>query len=201
MIRSENEPIKILIIIGSVRENNYSTMVANLISDELNKYETVEYEIIDPKNLRLPFPGQKIENNSVEFLQSKVKETTAVVLITPEYNGTYSSIMKLIIENLGYPSVMAGKPVTLVGIASGSIGAIKSLEHLRSTSAHVGSIVLPKVTSVPTVDKFFDSKGKCLNEKVEKIIRLSATNLIQFIHDHIQDIPSMEQTARQNSIQ
>ncbi len=198
MIKAENEPIKIVIIVGSIRDNNYSTMVAKLVADEFGKYETVEHEIIDPKELRLPFPGQKMENNSVAYLQSKVKEATAVVLITPEYNGTYSSIMKLIIENLGYPSVMSGKPVTLIGIASGSIGAIKSLEHLRSTSAHVGSIVLPKVTSIPTVDKFFDEEGNCNSEKVERRIRQSATNLIQFIHDHIQDIPSMEQIARQS---
>ncbi len=201
MIRSENEPIKILIITGSVRKNNYSTMVADLIGDEFNKYETVEYKIIDPKNLRLPFPGQILENDSVEFLQSKVKVATAVVLITPEYNGTYSSVLKLIIENLGYPSVMAGKPVTLIGLASGSIGAIKSLEHLRSTSAHIGSIVLPKAASIPAVEKCFEKNGNCTNEKVERRIRLAAKNLIQFIHDHIQDIPSMEQIARQNSIQ
>lgn len=200
MIRSENEAIKILIITGSVRENNYSTMVAKLIADELSKFETVENEIIDPRELRLPFPGQKLENNSVDFLQGKVKEATAVVLVTPEYNGTYSSILKLIIENLGFPSVMAGKPVTLVGLASGSIGAIKSLEHLRSTSAHVGAIVLPKVASIPTVEKCFEKNGNCTNEKVERRIRLAAKNLIQFIHDHIQDIPSMEQIARQNSI-
>lgn len=198
MIRLENEAIKILIITGSVRENNYSTMVANLVADELSKFDTVVYKIIDPRKLKLPFPGQKIENDSVGYLQSEVKGATAVVLVTPEYNGTYSSILKLIIENLGFPSVMAGKPVTLVGLASGSIGAIKSLEHLRSTSAHVGAIVLPKVASIPTVEKCFDKNGNCTNERVERRIRLAAKNLIQFIHDHIQDIPSMEQIARQS---
>ncbi len=32
--------------------------------------------------------------------------------------------MKLVIENLGHPSVLSGKPVALLGVASGAIGAV-----------------------------------------------------------------------------
>ena len=42
--------------------------------------------------------------------------------------------MKLVIENLGFPSVLAGKPVALLGMAAGAIGAIKSLEHCAVSS-------------------------------------------------------------------
>ena len=34
-----------------------------------------------------------------------------VVLATPEYHGSFSSVMKLMIENLGFPSVLEGKSV------------------------------------------------------------------------------------------
>ena len=38
-----------------------------------------------------------------------------------------SACPKLIIENLGFLSVLAGKPMVILGVAAGSGGAIKSL--------------------------------------------------------------------------
>jgi hypothetical protein len=43
-----------------------------------------------------------------------------------------SAMIKLCIESMGFPSVMAGKPVALPGVAAGRIGAIKSIEQLRA---------------------------------------------------------------------
>lgn len=40
-------------------------------------------------------------------------------------------MIKLVIENLGFPSPLAAKPVALLGVAAGQIGAIKSLESLQ----------------------------------------------------------------------
>ena len=98
---------------------------------------------------------------------------------TPEYHGTYSSVTKLIIENLGFPSVLATKPVALLGVAAGQIGAIKALEHLRGVLSHVGAIVLPGGVSVPGVQSAFDDEGRCTDPDVEKMIRAVATNLIR----------------------
>ena len=74
-----------------------------------------------------------------------------VILATPEYHGSFAAMMKLVIENLGFPSTLAGKPVALLGVAAGRIGAIKSLEQLRSVCSHVGAIVLPGPVSVANV--------------------------------------------------
>ena len=47
------------------------------------------------------------------------------------------------IENLGYPNALKGKPAALLGVAGGRIGAIKSLENLRSIRFHVSALILP----------------------------------------------------------
>ena len=91
-----------------------------------------------------------------------------MVFSTPEYHGTHSSAAKLIIENLGFPSVLAGKPVALVGVAAGQIGAIKALEHLRSVLSHVGAIVLPGPVSVPGVQNVFDEKDDASTKPLKK---------------------------------
>ena len=76
-------------------------------------------------------------------LQDTVRAAIAVVLVTPEYHGSFRSVMKLIIVNLGFPSVLAGKPVALLGVAAGSTGVTKSLEPLRGGVSHSGSFVPP----------------------------------------------------------
>jgi len=104
--------------------------------------------------------------------------------------------MKQIIENLGFPSVLAGKPVALLGVAAGQIGAIKSLEQLRSICSHIGAMVLPGPVSVANVQKVFDDQGECQDAGVEKRIRGVATTLIDYINQNICPRVALEQIVR-----
>ena len=120
-----------------------------------------------------------------------------VVLATPEYHGSFSSVMKLMIENLGFPSVLAGKTVALLGVAAGSIGAIKSLEHLRGVVSHAGGIALPLPVSVTNVQRVFDHEGHCLNPAIERMIRCVAGNLMGYIHQSVCPRLTLERMLRE----
>jgi FMN reductase len=104
--------------------------------------------------------------------------------------------MKLVIENLGFPSALSGKPVALLGVASGRIGAIKSLEHLRSVCSHVGALVLPNPVSVARVRSVFDEQGRCLEAAMEQAIRGLAVDLVEYIRDTTCPQISLEQRVR-----
>ena len=188
--------ISIVAIVGSVRPDNMTAKVLALVADEMKKYTNVRFEIIDPSEIQLFTPGQET-SASVEQLQKTVSEATGVILSTPEYHGSYSSTIKLVIDNLGYPSVLAGKPIALLGVASGQIGAIKALEHLRSVCSHIGSIVLPGPVSVAGVHNLFDNQGHCQDEKAEKRIRALATNLMEYIQKHVCPLHALEETVRE----
>jgi chromate reductase, NAD(P)H dehydrogenase (quinone) len=177
--------IRIVVINGSVRPGNHTSMASALVVDELRKDAKVSVHVINPADYHLPFPGTDPHAEGTKRLQQEVKDATAVILATPEYHGSFSSVMKLVIENLGFPSVLAGKPVGLLGVAAGSIGAIKSLEQLRSVCSHIGAIVLPSPVSVPNVRKVFDSSGRPLDPLVDKLIRTLATNVMNYIHQNI----------------
>lgn len=180
-----NGPIRIVMIKGSMRPGNYTSMAAGLVLDELTKRQNVSTDVIDPVMLSLPPPGTDLQSNGGRYLREKVGQATGVVLATPEYNGSFSSVMKLVIENMGSPSPLAGKPVALLGVAGGTIGAVKSLEHLRSVVSHVGGIVLPLPISVANVQTVFDSEGKCLDVRAEQLIRSVATNLLAYIEHNV----------------
>src|SRR6266436_8873425 len=190
-------PIKIVIINGSVRKGNYTAMASALVADELRKDPEVSVEVIEPSELNLPFPGADPNAPGTKKLQEAVKNATAVVLATPEYHGSFSSVMKLVIENLGFPSVLAGKPVALLGVAAGSIGAIKSLEQLRGVVSHIGGIVLPLPISIANVQKVFDSQGRILEPPVEKMVRQVATNLMAYIEKHLCPAVTLERLLRE----
>lgn len=101
--------------------------------DELKQnHAGVEVDVFDPAQIDLPLPGAGNPSASVEAMNQAVAAATGVILATPEYHGSYSSVIKLVIDNLGFPSTLSGKPVSLLGMAAGQIGAIKALEHLRS---------------------------------------------------------------------
>jgi len=190
------KPIRIVVINGSVRPNNYTSMASALVIDELKKDPMVHVQVIDPSTLELSPPGLP-SSTGARQLQETVKQATAIVLATPEYHGSFSSVMKLVIENLGFPSLLQGKPVALLGVAAGAIGAIKSLEHLRGVAAHVGALVLPTPISVPNVRSVFDEEGHVNDPNVEHIIRGVARSLLEYLHGNVCPRVTLERLMRE----
>ena len=189
--------INIVTILGTRRPGNYTAMALALVQEELKNTTDVKHQAIDPACLRLSFPGEESSSTDAEFLRETVSSASGIVMSTPEYHGSFSSVMKLIIENLGFPSVLSGKPVALLGVAGGEIGAVKSLEQLRSVCSHVGAIVLPGAVSVPNVRSVFDAEGNCLDARVEKRVRGVAKNLIDYIHTHVCPRYALEEMVRE----
>ena len=164
--------------------------------NEIEKHDNIALQVIDPSLMTLAFPGTDPGSADAKALQDAVLGATGIIFSTPEYHGTYSSMTKLLIENLGFPSVLAGKPVALLGVAAGQIGAIKALEHLRSVLSHIGAIVLPGSISVPGVQSLFDDEGQCLDEAVEARIRSVATTLADYIRTHVCPRLTLEEMLR-----
>ncbi len=131
-------------------------------------------------DLDLAFPGDPAGEDAAR-LEKAVASADAVVIASPEYHGSYSAFTKLVIENLGYPSALQGKPVALLGVAGGRIGAIKCLEHLRGTCAHTGAIVLPGSVSIASAKSVFDADGVCMDAHAKKSLQEMAEGLLGFL--------------------
>jgi len=188
--------IRIAVVCGSVRPGNYTRMAVEVVAKSLSAHPDVRVDIVDPSELDLPLPGREATSNSVSELQEVIGGATAVILATPEYHGSFSSVMKLMIENLGFPSVLAGKPVALLGVAGGSIGAIKSLEQLRGVCSHVGAMVLPGPVSVANVRSAFNEDGECLDAGVEGRLQGLGENLLGYIRQNLCPRMTLEAMVR-----
>ena len=174
---------RIVSISGTSRPDNYTARALGIVNKELTALGHAPQEF-DARHLTLSFPGLA-PTDDAERLRAAVMASSGIVIATPEYHGTFSAMTKLIIENLGFPSVLAGKPVALVGVAAGRIGAIKSLEQLRGVCAHVGALVLPGAISIAGVRAAFDAEGNCVDSNAETALRGVAKSLTEFIQDYV----------------
>jgi len=195
----DDHPIRIAAIAGSVRPNNYTRMALRVVIDGLSVDDRVQCTLVDPGRMELPLPGMNLNHPDAVHLRSIVSDATGVILATPEYHGSFSSVIKLVIENLGFPSAMAGKPVALLGVAAGSIGAIKSLESLQGVCTHVGAIVLPGPISIARVRTVFDSDGNCTDEGIENRLKGLGANLLDYIGHAVCPSIALEAMVRQEA--
>ncbi len=201
MHSAQQDAIRIVAVPGSVRPGNYTGKALALVMDELATLDHVATQRLDPAELDLPVPGrQPLDQEALSKFRESIRAASGVILATPEYHGSFSSVMKLVIENLGFPSVLSGKPVALLGVAAGQIGAIKATEQLRSVCSHIGALVLPGTVSVANVQQVFDEQGHCLDPRIEKRIRSVASNLIDYIHGSICPRIALEQMVREREV-
>jgi NAD(P)H-dependent FMN reductase len=191
----ERPELKIAVVVGTARPGNYTGKAARLVAAEIDGRDGYASVLVDPAELDLAPPGGA-PTEDAEGLREVIRDAAGVILSTPEYHGGFSSTIKLVIENLGFPSALAGKPVALLGVANGEIGAIKSIESLRGVASHVGAIVLPGPVSVARVQSVFDADGTPLDARVEKRVRGIAAGMIDYIERHVCPAHSLEALVR-----
>lgn len=186
----------IVCISGTSRPDNYTARALALVVDEL-RAQGARPVVFDGRELTLAFPGHPPTDDARRLVEA-VKDADAIVLATPEYHGSFAAMTKLVVENLGFPSAMAGKPVALVGVAAGRIGAIKSLEQLRGVCAHTGAIVLPGAMSIAGIRGVFADDGSVRNEPAADALRSVATSLLEFIRNYVCPKRILEEMVRED---
>ena len=141
--------MKLAIIIGSTREARVTPKLAKFIQVEANKYEGVKAELIDLKDYPMPFfeegispqynPDRKPTAPVKKFLDA-VSNFDGYVFVTPEYNRSYSAVLKNALDHLDYQ--LSRKPVMLA--SHGSTGGAQAVAHLRAVVPGIGAISTPK---------------------------------------------------------
>ncbi len=171
----------ILVISGSRRAGNNTEKALRVALDELERGgEKIEVVRVG-EGWQFPLPGDTAGADDGERLREKVLAAKGLLIATPEYHGSISSTLKLIIDNLGFPSTLEGKTVAIMGVAMGP-SADNALAHLRHIVTHVGGSVLPVESSVGGVHKKFGEDGACLEPEVEASIRAVARGLIDHLN-------------------
>lgn len=190
--------MKITTIVGTSRPGNFTIPALSVTESELSA-NGVEVSRFDPAGKHLPFPGDGGSHPDADELRRLVSSADGIVIATPEYHGSMPAMLKLIIENMGFPSAMNGKPVALLGVAAGRIGAIKTLEQVRSVCSHTGAIVLPAPISLAGINRLVDSQGLITDEATQKALKSVAHSLLGYLKSNVCPRMTLEAMLRGES--
>lgn len=158
--------MKVQVIIGSTRPGRVSPKVAKWVANEAGKLADTTVEVLDLEDYNLPFldepispqfnPDRKPNADAKRWLD-KLDEADAYVLVTPEYNRSYSAVLKNALDYIDFQ--FAQKPVALV--AHGSTGGAQAVAHLRGVLAGLKSFTTPSATY------FMGRAGEVISEEGE----------------------------------
>jgi chromate reductase, NAD(P)H dehydrogenase (quinone) len=94
----------------------------------------------------------------VKEFQQPVLDAPGMVVVVPEYNGSFPGVMKYFIDMLKFPESLVEMPVMFIGCAAGQWGALRSVEQLthifQYRNAHIFGqrLFIPKVHEAITPD-------------------------------------------------
>lgn len=95
--------------------------------------------------------------------------SAGLVLIVPEYNGSFPGILKYFIDLLPFPESFEDRPVCFIGLAAGGWGALRAVEHLQGVFGYRNAHIFPKRVFLPQVGREFDENGKLSPEMTERL--------------------------------
>lgn len=158
-------------ICGSLREHSTNMGLLRSFAEQLP--ENVTFTFVDISEFPFfnadkeqPFPETVVR--AKEILDS----ADAVIISSPEYNLSYTGVLKNALEWLSRRSLgakLAGKPVALVGAAAISLGVSQS--HLRDVmlALNMEVITRPIVQVVNAAEKF-DHSGNLTDPLVKDLL-------------------------------
>lgn len=98
---------------------------------------------------------------SADRLRAEVQSADALLLVTPEYNGTMSAALKNAIDWISRPfgaGAISGKPVAVIGTSHGQYGGVWAHNDARKSARIAGANVLDDLKlSVPAAHTRFAS--------------------------------------------
>jgi NAD(P)H-dependent FMN reductase len=148
-----NTTLSIPVVLGSVREGRQSERPAHLLVERLTALGC-EAPLVDLRALDLPIYGQRPDADELEgvgALKATMVASDAAIILTPEYNHSFTSAVKNAIDYLH--SELRRKPVAVCGLSGGGLGGARAVEQFK--------LVLIELHAVPIRDSvyFSDARG------------------------------------------
>lgn len=163
--------MNILFFAGSLRKDSCNKKFAR---EALRLAQGIgeQTEYLDLKDYPMPPYDGDIEAASgvpeiTVRLGAKIRRADALVVSTPEYNGSIPGVLKNIIDWLSRePNVsLTGKPLLLLAASPGALGGVRSLWQTRVPFEVLGVHVFPGMMGLPGAYEAFDAEGRLKDEK------------------------------------
>ena len=175
-LEKEKTLTEILVLVGSLRAGSTNQQIAETAAH--NAPEGVSLTVFADL-AKLPFYNEDIDTEStvpqsVTDFRAAIGTADAILVVTPEHNGTIPAVLKNAIDWASRPygaSQLVGTPVAVIGSAFGQFGGVWAQDEARKALGIAGATVLDDIKlAIPgSVVRFADVHPKDDAEVVEQL--------------------------------
>ena len=172
----------ITIIAGTNRRDSLSSVFAHEIASIYSRQD-VHSKVLELADL----PPETFSPDAYADKPAKVLDFTqhvlnssGLVIIVPEYNGSMPGALKLFIDLSPYPDSFEGRPVCYVGIASGQFAGLRPVEHLQQVFGYRNAFNFPRRVFVPSVHQVASVENGLTDEDLKIRLTDQANQFLKF---------------------
>jgi len=162
---------KLIFFAGSARKESFNKKLAKAASEKAKELGA-DVTFIDLADYEMPLfcEDYEAENGMPETAKALAKifhEHDGFLIASPEYNASFSPLLKNTLDWLSRPNneslaPYAGKVTALMAASPGALGGIRGLPQLRHVLSNIamnGTHVIPKQFCLGAAHKAFDNEG------------------------------------------
>ena len=166
--------MRILGIPGSLRAGSLNRELLRLAAEELP--EGVELVVYDGLAQVPPYDQDldDLQPDEVERLKAEIAAADAVLVATPEFNGSIPGQLKNTLDWVSRPlaeNPIRSKPVAVIGASTSSFGGIWAQRELKKVLGIMGAVVLDIELAVPKAHGVLDEPDSELRAQLRDVAR------------------------------
>lgn len=166
--------MNIVIVSSSSRENSITYRIAKFLHNYLEQSTNHSIQLIDVREFALPLLQQVFKSvdttpNEWQPLSQIMFSADAFIIVSPEYNGSYTPALKNLFDHFPKQSRKA------FGIVTGSTGTMGGMRASQQMQLYVNAlfgIASPHMLITPQADKKFNEKAELIDENFLKPIEI-----------------------------
>lgn len=110
-------------------------------------------------------------NSAFQAIENEIIiPTTHFIIISPEYNGSFPGILKLLFDTSRSHDIWFHKKALLTGVATGRAGNLRGMDHLADVLNYLKITVHPNKLPISVVNTIVGSDGKIIDKNTLKTI-------------------------------
>lgn len=154
------EPVRIGVILGSVREGRVGPVVADWVMSKGADNDAVALELIDLADW--DFPADYAKTDVTKRWGALIESLDAIIVVTSEYNHGYPPVVKTALDALKYE--WRGKPIGFVAYG-GLAGGRLAVEQLRLVAIELHLLPVRQSVGFPQIRKLV-ARGEGLDNEL-----------------------------------
>jgi chromate reductase, NAD(P)H dehydrogenase (quinone) len=120
-----------------------------------------------------------------------VLQSAGLVVVTPEYNGSFPGALKYFIDMLKFPESFDRRPVCFIGVSAGMWGALRPVEQLEQIFGYRNAYIYPERVFLPQIRELLDPAGCLKDAELLQRLKAQAEGFIDFV-ERLQQIKLRE---------